>query len=294
MRKVDLEVKHDDLVTVRKEMYDRIMQNKAFVNLLKEQGATPETITNNVGALNDYLDAYLSVEDCKKAGHCLNNDKYHALHLEINAPFVSLERQMCPVYFKSQEVLMRFVVKDFPENYIDLKIEDLPRRRGFAAYMRELMSLLRGDNFLVYASGLSGIGKLQTAVSFVMRMLEEDKDKRAGVVDFPAFIREYASDYYGNKAVIDSHIDQYVSLDILIINGFGNEENNKLIRESIVFPLISARIQQKKPTILLAEITIDELSNLYDFTNRDVRARQIINLIKANIVEEIYLQGTKL
>jgi hypothetical protein len=77
-----------------------------------------------------------------------------------------------------------------------------------------------------------------------------------------------------------------------VLDNFGNEEVNKIVIESIIFPLLAARVRQKKPTIILAGLSTNDLRSLY--VGRSVRGHQIVDLIKANIKEEIYLQGTKL
>mgnify|MGYP001181029178 FL=1 len=292
MKKVELDIDTTNVEEIRQEMYDKIMSHKSFVKLLEEKGATPEIIKNNVGLLNDYLESYLSVEKCRKAGHCVSDEKHHALTIQIDAPFVTVERHLCPVYLESQSLAMRFIVRDFPENYLDLRVEDLPARRGFAAFIRELMKVLKGDIYFIYAYGTAGIGKLKTTIPFVTKMLEDDKNKTAGVVNFPAFVRASIADYYDKKDIVDSYLQHYIDLDVLVLDNFGNEEVNKIVIESIIFPLLAARVRQKKPTIILAGLSTNDLRSLY--VGRSVRGHQIVDLIKANIKEEIYLQSTKL
>ncbi|OQC11352.1 MAG: Primosomal protein DnaI [Tenericutes bacterium ADurb.Bin087] len=292
MKKVDFDIDTTDVKNARHEMYVEMTAHKAFMRHLAELGATSATIENNVGLLYDYFESYLSVAECQKAGHCINEEKHHAVTITINGASVFVERHMCPVFLESQQLVMRFLVRDFPENYLDLKISDIPKRQSFALYMRELMNVLKGETYLIYAYGMTGIGKLKTAIPFVTHMLNDDKSKTAGVLDFPAFVRSSIADYFEKKESVDTYLQHYIDLDVLVLDGFGNEEINKLVIESIIFPLLSARIRQKKPTIILAGVSINDLRSLY--LGRSVRGQQIVDLIRSNIKDEIYLQGTTL
>lgn len=290
----NLKFNKEEIKATRKAMYDKFKADKSFMKSLEKKGVTEEMIWHNVGLLNDYFDSLQSVEKCRQAGRCINEDKHHALTLEVTPPFIAVERHLCPMYLESQDLFLRFSVRDFPDSYLDLHPKDLKNqdRENFADYIKELFKLMNGKTHLIYAYGLPGIGKLQGAVPFVKKMLEMDKTKTAGVVNFPAFVSNATADYFNNKETVISFINHYIDLDILVLDNFGNETVNQIVIEAIIFPLLSARIRQKKSTIIIAGLNLDGLRGLY--AGRGVRGNQIVDLIVSNINEEIYLGGTPL
>lgn len=292
--KFKIKMKTDDLAAARKELLAKIENHEALQRILRALEVDAETVSENIGLLTDYLISLDEVEACKKAGKCLQNGAYHAYSISFDNNHLSIAPESCPVFFKAQKSQMRYIYRDFPDEYLALRVKDIPARAGFAGYLRELVSFYQGESALIFASAPSGIGALRYALSFFNQILEEKDEVTGGVVDYQAFIRENASDYYKQKEELDQHLAQLQKLDYLLIHNFGNEEINKLVRDAFTFPLLNERIKQKKPTIILSELTLNDIRYLHDYTGKDVRIRQIIEAIRKNIKEEFILTGTKL
>jgi len=73
-----------------------------------------------------------------------------------------------------------------------------------------------------------------------------------------------------------------------VLDDFGNEFKNDLIRDAIIFPIISARANKKLLTIITSDFTISEIVTLYSTSKAGaLRAKQIGSLIKSTAKEEI-------
>ncbi|MFA5660119.1 MAG: hypothetical protein WC968_01815 [Bacilli bacterium] len=294
MQKFDLKPSRENLAAIKEDMRKEI---EACIPLQRELALLKVdelTISNSLGVLSDYVHTLKEVEACRQAGRCLHDNQYHNYTLQYHHPFISLVPTVCPVFFEKQTLMAKFAYKDFPLEMLEMNAENLPTRRSFAPFVRELIAMYRGSVKTIFAYGDHGIGKLETALPFLKKIVQEQKDVTVGVFHYPTFIRQYAGDYYANKATIDQYIDSLTAVDYLIINDFGNEETNKLVREAITFPLITGRIHQKKATIFLSEMSLSSISRLYDFSGKDVRSQQIISTITHAITEEIFLTGTKI
>lgn len=293
MKKLEVNKKRENISEIKQEMLALLFNNQELMTELRLLNVDDETIANSVGALSEYVETKSEVAKCLKAGKCLHKDYFHNYSLRFDKPYISLVPTACPAFQNSHKVRSRLKFNDFPGDYFNVNIEDLPSRRNFAPYLKSLVGMLKGEINAIYACGETGIGSLNYAVSFLKKTLEIHESATGGVFNLPSFIREYAGDYYNNKLEIDNYLSNLISVDYLIIDRFGNEETNKLIRDAIIYPLISERISLKKPTIILSELTLDEVKRLYDYTGQEVRANQIINTIRGAIKEEIYLTGTK-
>lgn len=282
----------NDLAKVREEMFAEIKSDKALMKLLRDAHINDDVIRRNLSFIYDYLDAKRSVALCTLHGHCVNENQYHDALLVIDGEMISTVPAICPVYFQKQQLMSRFVVKDYPSKSEDIKIGYLPVRRAFNAFRTEMAFFIEGQRAMVYISAPANIGVLEEATAFLMQALHNDAKCTVGVLDFPKFIREFPSDIYKNKDVINEHIEKLLTIDYLLIHGLGNEETNTLIRETIVFPLFKGRADAKKRTAILSELSIDELSRLYDSRKLDMRVKQIITLIKNSIEREVFISAT--
>ena len=281
-----------DLAKVRAEMFAEIKNNQAVMKLLRDAHISDDVIKRNLSFIYDYLDAKRSVAICTKHQKCVNDNQYHDAILQIDGDMISTIPAVCPVYFATQQLMSRFIVKDYPPKSEDIKIGYLPVRRSFNAFRTEMVLFIEGKRGMIYISAPANIGVLEEATAFLMQALHNDTKCTVGVLDFPQFIRDFPSDIYKNKDLINEHIDKLMTIDYLLIHGLGNEETNSLIRETIVFPLIKGRADAKKQTAFLSELSIDELSRLYDARKSDIRVKQIISLITNSIEREVFISAT--
>lgn len=275
-------------------MYSAIKADKSVMKLLNEAGVSDNVIKQNVSFIYDYLDAKVSIKECLKQGECIYENHYHDAELVIKDDFISTIPVVCPVYFKMQQLQSRFIFKDYPADSEKLDVGYLPVRRSFNAFRTEMLFLIEGKREMVYVSAPRNAGVLEEGVAFLMQVLRNDEKCTVGVLDFPKFIRDFPSDIYKNKDIINEYIDKLLTIDYLLIHGIGNEETNALIRETIVFPLIKGRADLRKPTIYLSELSIDELGRLYDPRRQDVRVKQIVSLISNTIDREVFITATKI
>lgn len=284
----------EDLKHTREEMLAEVRASRVLTQELKRLKVDENTLLNNVGAFYDYMLALEEVSKCQAAGKCIHSNQYHSIRLEIDAPYVTTHAEVCPLFYQKQQLMSRFIVQDFEPQMLELDVSDLPKRRTFAGFYKQLLAFSNDEVSTVFASGARRLNKLEVAFPFLKRVATLNKEATVGVLNLPKFVREYAGDFYANKSIIDEHVEQFISVDYLIIDGFGNEETNKLIRDAIIFPLVSQRDNLGKKTIYLSEITIRDLHRLYDYTGQDVRSKQIIQTISEAISEELIVSGTEL
>ncbi len=85
-------------------------------------------------------------------------------------------------------------------------------------------------------------------------------------------------------------MDLYCNCDVLVFDDFGNEFKNDLIRDSIIFEIISKRSAAHLFTIFTSDFSIEDIVTLYSTSkSAALRAKQIGRLIKNNAQEEINL-----
>lgn len=294
MSKIYSDKNPQELSNVRKELKRTLKKHTELQLVLKSLNLSEEIVDRNLALLADYADSLDEVKACREKGECLHNGAYHAFRLEVDGSFLALVPETCPVYYEKNKALLRYRFHDFPQVYLPYRIKDNPRRAGFAPFMRELVQFYKKEANLIYASAAHDSGLLRYGVSVINQILEEEENTTAAIIDYPSFMREHASDFYRQKEELDSLLEQLINVDYLLLNDFGNEELNKLVRDAFTFPLIKERIRLKKPTIILSELALDDLQNIHYFSGKDIRIRQIIDAIRSNIKEEFTLKGIAL
>lgn len=290
--KINLKVvETKEFLKEQERAFKKLESDHLFMMHLMSLGLTIELILKNKAPLIAYYESYLSVKACEKAGECTNEHSYHHMSLSLHNDFINLKYELCPVYAINELRYSRFVFKDFPDNYKeDEKIRERETQRPYLLALREFNE----DKVnTLYVHGPFGVGKFTLAMTALNRFLKRDENATVGVLDFRNFVSEYSTDYYNNKNIAQVALEKALAIDLLIIREFGNEESNKLTRDAFSFPLITERIKTGKKTIILSELSLTDLHSLYDVTKREVRVKQIINMINANAIE-VFVTGVKI
>ena len=189
---------------------------------------------------------------------------------------------------------LRYLFADFPASWINNRIKNIDTQRTRAHLLQELLNLIKGDKHWLYVYGRSGRGKTYMVVSALNELVEKNPEMSFAVIDFPQFVSENMVDYFANRAQVDYLVTALSNVDYLVINKFGNEELNEMVRNAITMPLLSNRDSNGKVTIILSTLSLEELESLHKSgKNNQVRARQLVETIKDNIKSPIELGGAK-
>ena len=92
-------------------------------------------------------------------------------------------------------------------------------------------------------------------------------------------------------------LDSLKNAYLLVIDGFGNEYINDIVRDSVVIPLLQYRASNKKMTIFTSDFSLNDLITLYakrDKSGNNIREKQLANILHSMIKDEIYTGYTSL
>lgn len=294
MEKDKLKFSETDIKEYRQQLIKEIYADKELMSELNNLNVSSRMIEDNASFVYEYLEAKKSVSACAKAGLCLQENHFHNLKLNVDGKFITTEIAACPLFAKEQALISRFVIRDFPSSALKLRFKDLVERKSFNAFRAEMFRLIKDERQSVFVTSPHNLGVLEESVIFIMQALMDNETVRAGVINLPRLVSEFATDIYDKKMEIDNRLNYLREIDYLVIDELGNEETNNLIRDVIIFPLINSRIKDNKKTVFLSELSLEELTRLYMPNRQNVRGQQIINLIKNSIKREISVEGTVL
>lgn len=294
--KMKIELKKHETPEVKEaqdKAFSRLMSDQVFVAHLQALELTEQLILKNKAPLIAYYESYLSVQECKKAGSCINEEAYHNLSISLHNDYINLKHELCPVLALDELKQTRFIFNDIPSGYEKVSLKTITERKTQRTYLKAILSLMKNEINTIYVYGAFGTGKLTLALGAVNQIVDRDENLSVGVIDFRSFVTEYSNNYYDNKNLAQNALDKVLAVDLLVVREFGNEESNKLTRDVFSFPLVLERIKSGKKTIFISELSLDDLSQLYDPSNRDVRVKQIIQTLKAN-AREVNVTGVNI
>ena len=161
--------------------------------------------------------------------------------------------------------------------------------------VKSLLKALEGDKAWIYLAGQPKVGKSFLVTAFINEALS----KKLGSVAFintTKRIREINDLNFTNKAEFDRRLAELQMVDILVLDGFGDEYINDFIRDTIILPLLNARDDHNLLTIFTSGNTLNQIGVLYSGKTKagEIRAQQLTRLIKGKINQEFYLTGLPL
>lgn len=280
------------------DLYDielkRVLNNKQLLAQLAERGITADMIDGNLGNILDYENTH---EQCRQF-HINNGDTpcgTQLIELYFDGEKILRQLGQCPHQLRVDQLRARFIYSDFPHTWMNVRLSHVDVQRSRAPFLAELLSLVKGEKKWIYGFGAAGRGKSYMSVAALNEIALQQENATFAFVDFPTFISENMVDFFNNRANVDRLVNILSEVDYLVLNHFGNEEISELSRSAITMPLLSARDSQGKATIILSSIDLNELEVLHQSgKNNQVRARQLIEIIRDNIKAPIAVTGAKI
>ena len=101
---------------------------------------------------------------------------------------------------------------------------------------------------------------------------------------------------YSDKEGFKSAIELLETVPLLVIDEFGQEYKNELIRDQIVIPVLNARSHNELPTFFSSEFTIKEIQQLYSVGKNGgaIRGKQLGTLLTDMCDKEYDLTGASI
>lgn len=271
----------------------RVLADQTLLNELAKRGITQEMVNGNLGNILDFERTHL---ECDTFHHIHGDKPCNTQLVELAYENGRIIRKLgqCHHQIKLDQMRLRYLFADFPASWINNRIKNIDTQRTRAPLLQELLNLIKGDKHWLYVYGRSGRGKTYMVVSALNELVEKNPEMSFAVIDFPQFVSENMVDYFANRAQVDYLVTALSNVDYLVINKFGNEELNEMVRNAITMPLLSNRDSNGKVTIILSTLSLEELESLHKSgKNNQVRARQLVETIKDNIKSPIELGGAK-
>ena len=286
--KVDLNITSSD--EILEEMYREYLTCNEVVKELARMGLTDQQIRDNIAKVYDYVVDVKYCSKCPGVDKCQKENPLFNTKISYHNGFVDREVSPCKKFLQRVEFQNQFLVRDFDDDHLDVSlrnIEDTMVKNEIISRYFEFRD--KKINNWMYITGMANTGK-----SFVATAIAVDvaKKKLGPIIyaDSNKRIAELTELYFKDKEKFKRDFDRYCTVPVLILDDFGNEVKTDLIRDAIIFPLLSTRASKRLFTIIVSDFTISDVVALYSTSKAgEIRAKQIGSIIKNVAGKEINL-----
>ena len=286
--KVDLNITSSD--EILDEMYREYLTCPQAIKYLAGLGLNDEQIRNNIAKVYDFVMDLKYCSKCPGVDKCQKENPLFCTKITYRNGYVDREISPCKKFLQRVEFQNQFLVRDFDSEHLDITFKDVedsqPKNEIIERYVQ--FKKFKINNW-IYVTGMANTGK-----SFAVTAVAVDIAKNnMGPIIFANTTRrigELTDYYYKDKERFKRELDRYCNVPVLVLDDFGNEVKTDLIRDAIVFPILSARASKKLFTIITSDFSINELITLYSTSKAgEIRAKQIGSIIKNVAGKEINL-----
>ena len=194
------------------------------------------------------------------------------------------------------ELDTKYIAKDFPQEWKKSVLKNLDLSENRRPLIKEFVNIVKGKSQKwLFVKGNHKVGKSFVLVTFANEFVALGLGQVA-VINANKQFKNLADIAYSDKETFKKTVDLLSNVPLLVIDDFGQEYKNELIRDQIVLPILNERVHQDKPTFFSSEFTISEIQSLYSIGRNGgaIRGKQLGNLLKDMCEKEYDLTGASI
>lgn len=282
--KVDLNIMSSD--EILEQMYQEYLSCPKAVKYLAKLGLNDDQIRNNIAKIYDFVSDIKYCDKCPGVDKCQKENPLFCTKITYKGGFVDREVAPCKKFLEQVTFENQFIIRDFDDELLNKKISNLDKSNARARIVGQYTKHVNDKvNDWIYICGGPNTGRSFTAT---VLSLDIAKKKEGPIIyaNCSTRINELVDYYFKDKDRFKRELDRYCQVPVLVLDDFGNEVKSDIIRDAIVFPIISTRASKKLFTIITSDFTLEEIVSLYSNSKAgEIRAKQIGKIIKATSKE---------
>ena len=284
MEKLRVDYLIQDDVEVLEKMKEAYLNCPTAIKYLNDLKIPTEAIYENIAKVYDFVSDLNYCKNCPGIKKCSKNNPM--LCTKIVYTHGQVERE----FIKRVAFERTFQVRDFDEDWLDVKLLEIDRNKGRNSAAKVYNNYLKnGVNDWLYLKGMKNSGRSYFAAAIVVDAAKHNKGPIA-YLNSSLRIKDLYDISSKAKERFQKDLDFYSNVPILVLDDFGNEYKNDYVRDAIVFQILSNRASKRLFTIFTSDFSLEEIEILYSTSKAgQIRAKQIVNLIKSMAKEEISL-----
>ena len=292
----NLDVHSDD--NLIQQMKEALYACPSALKFLREQGMTDEVMDKNITKIYDFVRDINYCRKCPGIKNCKKDNAYVISKVTYSYGVVENQLIPCPEILKRVTFERQFLIKDFPDEWLDVVMSDVDKSKEKTQAASNYMKYLRNEEYnWLYLTGGIGSGKSYLAAAMSIDLAKRGIKGKSPICFINASKRFLElSDLNKQKSDdFKKKLELYCTVPVLVIDDFGREFKNDFIRDAIVNEIITTRCNKKLFTIFTSNFSLDDIEVLYSTTNAGaIMSKQIVKTIRAMCKGEINLGDLRL
>ena len=285
-----------DMKKYIEELLDSLKADKDVYESLKPLRLTNKEVRDNIGKLADYQEDFNVCKKCPGFDKCPKKDKHISMYVYKDGSYITTRSEPCKELIKEMEIDSKYVAKDFPQEWKNSTLKNLDLSENRRPLIKEFVNIAKSkSNRWLFVKGNHKVGKSYVLVTFANEFVALGLGKVA-IINAAKQFKNIADMAYSDKEAFKETIDLLSNVPLLVIDEFGQEYKNELIRDQIVIPILNARSHADKPTFFSSEFTIKEIQQLYSIGRNGgaIRGKQLGTLLTDMCEKEYDLTGASI
>jgi len=288
-RKVDMKKLIEDLVNALKA-------DKDVYESLKPLGLTNKEVRDNIGKLADYQEDFNVCKKCPGFDKCPKKTPHISTYVYKDGSYLTTRSEPCKKLIEELAIDSKYIAKDFPQEWKKSVLKNLDLSENRRPLIKEFVNIVKGKSHKwLFVKGNHKVGKSFVLVTFANEFVALGLGQVA-IINATKQFKNLADIAYSDKETFKKTVDLLSNVPLLVIDDFGQEYKNELIRDQIVLAILNERARGDKPTFFSSEFTISEIQSLYSIGRNGgaIRGKQLGNLLKDMCEKEFDLTGASI
>lgn len=280
-------LENEETINAMKQAY---LDSPKAIKHLNSIGVDQELAFKNIAKVYDFVSDLNYCSNCPGMKNCQKNNPLLCVKIVNKSGMVDRQLVPCKEYLKYINYKNQFTVMDFDEKWLEDDLKNIDKTDRRADAIKLMLNYAAGkSNDWIYLIGGPGTGRSYLAAMMANKLAKDNK----GPICFINASKRFKelNDYnYKDSVKFDNILRNYSTCPILIIDDFGNEVKNDVVRDGVLLQILNARASKRLFTIFTSDFSIDEIVDLYSTSKAATpRANQIGKIIKGFAKEEINL-----
>lgn len=284
MKKVDYNLNNPHINEYKLSALKRIKEDDFYKDIISCYDLSDDEIIASASKLLKFKEDRLKCKSC--SGKCNKIPKLLQFELVFDDETrkFDIEFNTCDLYKKSLLKRRKFLKQDFPDNYLEYDFYQELIHNDYANERKKVLKafaeiLNKTKNNSIYLYGDSRMGKTFISSLFASKYVE-DNNSIASFCSSSDIFNELKDLNFQDKNACKVLLDELINVDLLVIDGFGNEYKSDFIRDTYVYPILNERSINNKLTIITSNFTIDEITSMYLLSKASApKVRQLKSLL---------------
>ena len=292
----DIISKKLDMKQLIEELVNALKADKDVYESLKPLGLTNKEVRDNIGKLADYQEDFNICKKCPGYDKCPKKDSHISTYVYKDGSYLTTRSEPCKKFIEEMELDAKFIAKDFPKEWKQSVLKNLDLSENRRPLIKEFVNIVKGKSHKwLFVKGNHKVGKSFVLVTFANEFVALGLGQVA-VINANKQFKNLADIAYSDKDTFKKTVDLLSNVPLLVIDDFGQEYKNELIRDQIVLPILNERAHGDKPTFFSSEFTIQEIQQLYSIGRNggSIRGKQLGNLLTDMCEKEYDLTGASI